>query len=211
MARTPFAVRTAVFVQRHLSPAARSEALARAARKGLAELIAAGRAPETYDLLVDGQTGRTEDQVRPDGVIVYRFQRLGEAARAALDFLKGHSPVLTGNYQDSFHIAVNGRSIRAAVFDPKMVPAGAEVLIFNRQPYSRLVDSQRAGNQVVRFRSEPHLFDDAARAMKQRFRELEIRSLYTVTFPGQYLLRTGPRAGQRVASPGLVMRRNKDR
>lgn len=208
MARNAFALRTAVFVQQHLSAEARSAALARAARKGLADLIAAGRAIETYDLLVDGQLGRTEDQVRPDGVIVYRFQRIGEAAKAAVDFLKRRSPILTGNYQDSFHIAVNGRSIRAEAFDPKMAPADGELLIFNRQPYSRLVDSQRAGNRVVKFRSEPHLFDDAARAMKRRFRELDIQSLYTVTFPGQYRL---VNSGKRVVSPGLVIRRNKDR
>lgn len=211
-----------VFTDRHLTPQAQSKALAAAARSGRDELIRSGRAAPNYATWVDGQQDASEDTVKPGGAIVYRFQLLGEAAVFAMAFLRARSPVRGGTYRDSFRYAlseggrgtgtasryIGSRIVRPESFDPQKVGADvAEVILFNRQPYSRKVDVQMAGTQRLRFEVPPGLFDDAAAAIRRRFPTLAARRVYSMEFPGQWRLKTGNRAGNLVQSPALVIGR----
>jgi hypothetical protein len=104
-------------------------------------------------------------------------------------------PVRGGTYRDSFQYAVsaggNGtakryigsRIIRPDGFDPQKVGADVdEVILFNRQPYSRKVDVQLAGLRKLRFEVPEGLFDDAAAAVRRRFPTLAARRVYTMSF-----------------------------
>jgi hypothetical protein len=225
-----------VFVNQNLTPDAQSKMLASAARAGRDDLIRTGRASPTYATFVDGQQGASEDQVKPGGAIVYRFQVLGEAAAFAMAYLRARSPVRGGTFRDSWIYAIgadgytsgpargtrhNGvkvaasfnagdasgaRIIRQGSFDPQKVGAGvSEILITNRQPYERLQDVQLVGNRRLRFSVPPNMVDDADIAVRRRFPTLDARRVYTVHFPGQYILKTGQKAGRPVENPALVI------
>ncbi|KPF84526.1 hypothetical protein IP70_15640 [alpha proteobacterium AAP38] len=223
-----------VFIDQALSPQARSAALARAARQGVAELVRSGRASPTYRVFVDGREGEPEERVKPDGQITYLFGSLNVAAQFALSFLKARSPAKSGRYKDSFVFAFftgggvsltgPGRDWRGRftgqdgkAVGGRMVPADqvnfakiggdvTEIIIFNRQPYSRRVDVQMDGKAPLKFNVAPGLFEDAAREISKRFgASVEARRIYSVSFPGQPVVKRGSRSGQRVQSPALVI------
>jgi hypothetical protein len=150
-----------VFVNENLSPAAQSAHLARTAIAGREELIRTRRAPDSYRTLVDGKEGVPEAQVQPRGMIVYRFNLLGEAAAFALAFLRARSPVKSGAFRDNFWLAVDGRPFSIKTFDPEKVGGASEIIIYNLQPYSRRVQVQFDGTRRLRFSVPPDMFGDA--------------------------------------------------
>jgi hypothetical protein len=195
-----------VFIRQNLSPEARSAALAEVARRGVAELIATGQASPRYRRIVDGVEGAPETAVRPDGVIVYRFDAMAEIVAFALAFLAGRSPVRSGAFRRGFYVGLDGRFVMASAFNAATMGRVSEVVIGNVEPYARMVDVQMAGGQPVRFSVPADMFSDAAGAVRARFGNIiTARREYNMTFPGQYLLRAGKRAGKRVQSPALVI------
>lgn len=203
----------AVFADRVLGPEARSELLARVARERLALAQASGAAPRDFVRYVDGVEGRPEDQVRHDGVILYRFRFLANAAAFALAYLVGRSPSGSGNFKRGFYVAPgvtedgdNARSLTMEQFRPDLIgPNVRSITIGNVVPYNRLVDVQMAGGQRVRFSVPADLYADAAREVQRRYPGIRARRDYTRTFPDQYILKTGPRRGKPVHSPVLIM------
>ncbi|EHM01425.1 hypothetical protein HMPREF9946_02164 [Acetobacteraceae bacterium AT-5844] len=220
MSGSAFRQQVRVFADRNLTPEAQSQRLAAAARAGRDELIRSGRAAPHYATWVDGRRDASEDTVKPGGAIVYRFQLLGEAAAFAMAFLRGRAPVKSGTYRDGFAYAmsaggdgtasryIGSRIVRRESFDPQRVGADVdEVILFNREPYSRKVDVQLVGQRRLRFEVPAGLFDDAATAVRRRFPTLTARRVYTMNFPNQWILKTGQRAGKPVESPALVIGR----
>ena len=222
MSGSAFRQAASVLVARHLSAAARSRILADVAIRGREHLIREGRASRSFTTTVDGREGAAESSVQPEGTIVYRFQLLGEAALFAMGYLRGRSPVKSGRFREGFVYAVGergskrggaqaelyttGRIIRPDSFDPQKVDADVgEILIFNRQPYSRKVDVQLVGNRRLRFSVPPDMFDDAAAAVQRRFPTLSARRIYQIRFPGQWVRKRGQGAGRAVESPALVI------
>lgn len=194
-----------VFIDRELTPAARAERFALIARAGRDELIASGRAAPAYDTFVDGRQGAAEEEAR--STILYRFRYLGDATFYALAFLIGRAPVRTGEFRASFFAGIDGRYVPALALQPQSVPETAEVIIGNLEPYDRKIDVQIAGSRRLRYSVPAHIYADAARAVRRRFGNVVLaRRIWNVNFPGQYVLRTGPRKGSRVGSPGLVLR-----
>ena len=185
------------FIDAKLGPAARAKHMADFARGHTAEMIRTGRASPKYTVFVDGAEGAAEETVRPGGLIVHEFHYLGEAVTYALGFLRGRSPTGPGKpkdkryprpYRDCFVVAVDGRPIPAAAFNPDKVPAGAEVYVYNTQPYSRKIDTQLVGKTRLRFSVPPGLFTDAARAVRRRYgNSVSVSRVYSVSFPGQYV------------------------
>ena len=119
-----------------------------------------------------------------------------------------------GTYHEGVKVAasyaaterVGARIIRQESFDPQKVGADVtEILVTNRQPYERKADVQLAGGRRLRWSVPPNMVDDAADAVKRRFPTLDARRIYTVHFPGQYVLKSGQKAGKRVESPALVI------
>lgn len=216
-----FSQRLKAYVDANLSPAARSKRLATLARQARDELIRDRRASTTYETIVDGRKGASEDQVRGTGggTIVYAFSYGAEAAVYALTFLRARSPVRSGKFRESFWVSVDGRYIPPGRFSAASVPPGAEIIIGNTEPYNRKVDVQLAGNRRLRFSVPAGLYDDAARAINRQFRGvITCKRVYTVKFPGQYVVKVRPppdpkpktwrRNGNtkgRVQSPALVI------
>src|SRR4051812_35399315 len=101
-----------VYLQEGLSPEGQSKAFAQFAREARDEAISDNRnatgADLPYDTFVDGVAGASEDNVRPDGEIIYEFQLLTEAFAWIDEQLRIHSPVLTGTYQKSHVFFADG-------------------------------------------------------------------------------------------------------
>lgn len=205
-----------VYIDKALSPAARSALLAAAARRAVADLVAAGRASKDYETFVDGRKGAAEESVRGTGggVILYHFNYIGAAVQYAVLFLRARSPAPSGGtkhapYRDSFFVSVNGKMIPWAKVEPASIPADAEVFIGNMQPYNRLIDVQLAGSKPEKYSVPAGIYDDAARAVKRQFRgTVAAKRLYNISFPGQYVLRGRGRTKRiagRVQSPALQL------
>lgn len=197
-----------VMVAQGTSPERRSAALATAARTGVAELIRTGHASPKYRRFVDGTEGRDESSVRPDGTIAYRFGYMGEVVAFALAYVRDRGPIRDGKWRRSLTVAVNGRPIPAAQFNPDSVPEDATILCYSPLDYSRKVDVQLVGGKRLRFKVPPGIFDDAARAVRGRFGNLvNAQRLYTVRFAGEGTRKGGRRrkdgAGRRLEYPAL--------
>lgn len=215
-----------VFVSRALTPTAQSAALATAARQGVNKLIQAGQAAPVYTAYVDGVKDAAFERVKPDGVIMVRFNAFPAVAAYAMAFLEGRSPVKTGRFRNSFYVGVtrdseaSGKYVAPGAFSPAALTADVvELVIGSVQPYSRKIDVQLVGGQKLQFSVPAGLFEDAAQAINTRFAGLVVaKRVYTMQFPGQYRLvneqyrLSGPRKGQAlrrigkpVESPALVI------
>ncbi|MDQ1081449.1 hypothetical protein [Pseudoroseomonas cervicalis] len=203
MSGTRFERDISLWLDRNLSDRALSKRLAAYARRRLDETIASGQGSRAYKRYVDGVLGASEDQVRPDGRIVYEFTYLADATVFALGYLMQRSPVKSGRFRSSFYLGISrgqggraqrevtgGRFIPAATFNPQTMSADAfEVVIGNTQPYSRKVDVQLVGLRRLRFEVPAGMFEDAARAVNGQFgNSVRARRVYTMRFPGQYRL-----------------------
>lgn len=215
-----------LIVNRRLSPEAISARLAEFAKQELARHIQGGASPE-YQRFVDGKRGAPEERVKPNGIIVYRFNLMAIAARMALEELRKRSPrglttdrrrMFRPAYIDSFFLGLNGTFVLARNFNPRTAGDLSNVVIGNTAPYSRKANVQFVGNKRLNYSIEPQFFRAAARVVQARFPNLEVKDVYTVTFPGQYRLkqrqyRKGKQShrikrhtGELVESPSIIIK-----
>lgn len=170
MARiSSFSREIGLMLDRRLSPKARSAMIADRAREALAEAQAVNRGvfgtvPE-HATFVDGRASEQLASVDPDkGVIVFAFQIRFELFEFIGRLLLEHSPVLTGEYQDSHRLYADG--VEVPGFDPRLK---VEEWVFTTPlPYARKIErglsdqapdgvyeavaalaSQRFGNQAA--------------------------------------------------------------
>ena len=128
-----------VLIAEEFSAAARSRVLASFAREQLGQAqavnqTALGFVPR-HQTMVDGVAGADEDRVRPDGVISYEFELLGELFAFILDQLRAHAPVLTGAFRDSFEFYAD--DVMADVAAP---PPAAEYAFLSPLGYSKKLE-----------------------------------------------------------------------
>ncbi|GIQ73191.1 hypothetical protein [Bradyrhizobium sp. RD5-C2] len=191
-----------VLIREEFSPAARSAAIAAVAREQLAEAqavnVAALSFVPAHSTLVDGQAGAAEDQVRPDGVIVYTFQLLPEIFGWIVEQLRAHAPVLTGRFRDSFEFYADG-----ALADPSgEIPAASEYVFLSPLAYARKLEegsSRQAPDGV---------FQAVATLAAQRFgNQALIRFVYRAPIDGALLTgRAGGRSDLRVPAISIQLR-----
>lgn len=130
-----------------LQPEALQKELAAFARKSVAEVIAAGQAPAEYQKFVNGREGAAEETVEFPGPIVYLFSNWKIAIQTAIEELQRRVPHRTGRYAGSFVVIVNGR----ATMDFSGIPPKSEVVIINRQPYTRKMETGANGTGARHF------------------------------------------------------------
>jgi hypothetical protein len=115
------------------------------AKAGLAAFLGAQSTRPGVRLEVDGYPATSEDQVKPFGVIAYKFLRMHEIIPFALLKAREFSPVGTakdarpghpGLYRESWFVLVDGRKADTA----DIAPDTPEVIITNNQPYSRKIN-----------------------------------------------------------------------
>lgn len=119
-----------------LPQAERARVIAGAARDERDALIQSGRASSSYRTLVDGRDGAAEESIKPGGVIIYRFNTLGQAAVFGLAYAVARSPRVSGDYRRAWVVVANGKEWRGDLND---IPPFAEVLIVNSAPYHRKI------------------------------------------------------------------------
>lgn len=173
-----------------LDPAAIAALLARTARAELAIVIADGSGSPDYVRFVNGREGVAEEAVQVPGPILYVFSSLAEVAQYALAVCIARSPVRSGRYKDSWFVLVNGQ-----VADPANLPAGAEIVITNDQPYARKID---AGH--MRMSVPPGIIESARQAVMKRYGNLVFAERRLVSLAGGYVLKGRFRRGRRAGS-----------
>lgn len=136
----PFNKQVAVFLADLKSPKARSKRLADVAKAGIADIRARNRAAigadPTPQVFVDGREGAPLESVRPDGVIVANFNPLLAALEWIGEQLLLASPRLTGKYERSHVLEIDG--VKWDGIGP--MPDGERYVFFNTTPYARKIE-----------------------------------------------------------------------
>ncbi len=130
----------ALLISDNLSPQAASVMIADYARRQLAEGEATNEAAlgekPTHQTFVDGSQGASEDNVRPDGTILYEFDVVAELFEWIDEQLIQHSPVKSGRYERSHTFYADGE-----IADPAHPPPGAKEYVFlPTVPYARKIE-----------------------------------------------------------------------
>ncbi|WP_062018786.1 hypothetical protein [Gluconobacter japonicus] len=198
-----------LFRDQALSPAAQSAYLAQVAINARDTAVRRGDAPPHWTTNVDGRQGAPESSVRPDGFILYRFNVMGLAAKAALQLCKERSPVRSGRYRDSWVVVVEGKPWTGDVAD---VPDGKQVMIINPQPYARKIDTG-----AMKMSVPPGIVEAVRQSIQRKFPTVNAARAF-VTVPSglldnaPYILRRNGRAKDRTAGkaityPALILNR----
>lgn len=136
--------------------------------------------PERFSRSVDGVLGAREEQVKPDGMIVYLYPRLDNVVRVAMDLLFDLSPVLSGDYRKSHQLFVDG--VEARNLEGW---SGGEILISNLQPYARKIEF---GSMIMSVPGSDHVYEQAEFSLRQRFaNQAKIAFIYRGFFGGSAL------------------------
>lgn len=144
-------------------------------RFGIAELaiqehlkiMGADPRPLQHTIHVDGVKGASEKSVKPNGVIVYDYNRLDIIAADALDLLRRNSPVKSGRYVQGHRLFINQKPVE----NLKGWKPGDEVSISNTVPYSRVIEVGRRGQKVVKFSMPPKIYFRVAQALRNEYRD----------------------------------------
>lgn len=188
-----------------LEPDQINAALARFAKAELAKVIGSGQASRNYERFVNGRAGAAEESVHAPGPIVYVFINWPLVINAAIEELKRRAPRKSGRYSNSFMVVANQR----VVPDYASIPSSAEVLIFNRQPYTRKLETTQAGAGQRMF--------DTLLSLRRRFKDgfkfesrfLDVRGGVAPGVP--YILkhsagrRRDRQAGQPISYPAIII------
>lgn len=187
-----------------LEPAQINAALATFARQELAKAISAGASP-IYDKFVNGRQGAAEETVKAPGPIVYVFSNWPLVINAAIEELKRRAPRKSGRYANSFVVVANQRPVT----DYKTIGADSEVLIFNKTPYTRKLETVQAGAGQRMFDTLLSLRRRFKSGFKFESRFLDIRGGVAPGVP--YILKTSAgrrrdrQAGQPISYPAIVI------
>lgn len=210
---------TTVTASALLPPAQLARVFAQAARQIRDDAIAAGDAPKRFATFVDGRAGAAEESVRTDGTgtILYKFSALADAAAFALAYVQARSPVDSGAYRNAWLVAVDGRKWPGALTD---IPAGAEVMIVNPEPYARKIDVGGMKMSVP-----PQIVENARQAVKSAYPAVRAERAFVnlppslsagINYPVPWILqprgkrsgfiRRDNRAGMPITYPALILK-----
>lgn len=135
------------------------------AKREHAKVMAADPRPASFTRIVDGRQGAREEEVRPDGIIVYRYPRLEQVAQFAMEMLFDLSPVLSGAYRTAHTLFLNGQpAANLEGWKP-----GDEVSISNPLPYSRKIE---IGSMKMRVPGTDMVYQQARRKVMARYGNL---------------------------------------
>lgn len=118
--------------------------------------------PGGFTRFVDGRKGAREEAVKPNGVIIYEYQRLDLVVQFAFEALFDKSPVLSGAYRTAHTLFLNG----APAANLAAWKAGDDVAISNYVPYARKIE---AGKMKMRVPGTDHVYAQAAQVVNARY------------------------------------------
>lgn len=179
-----------------------ANALAEFAKQANAAVMAFDPKPAGFIRTVDGSVGVPEENVRPDGVIVYQYQRIEEAVLFAMDVLRRLSPVKSGAYREAHTIFFNGK----AVLD-RLPTVGLDdrIVISNLEPYARKIE---LGTMKMTVSGTDMVYQQARQIVREQFRG---RVLVDFTYRGLVGLSSGEGTLANPFAPQALRKRARDR
>jgi hypothetical protein len=165
-----------LMVDRRLSSADAHQRVGAFARARVAELISNGTGSPVFRRFVDNVEGAPEEAVRLDGgQIVYVWSKIALAAAYALSLAVERSPVHSGDYKRAWFLVVDNVPWTD---DIARIPAGSVVILTNKEPYHRKIDTGGQRTSVP-----PLITEDVRQAVQRRFPALRVQRLF-VNLPG---------------------------
>jgi hypothetical protein len=149
--------RQIAFATAGIAPENIAKELALFARAELAKAIAAGASPQ-YERFVNNRPGLPEESVTVPGSILYVFTNWPLVINSVLAELVKRSPRRSGRFASSFIVIAN----QAVTTNYAAIPADAEVIITNFQPYVRKIEGGKKLGQK-------RVFDSSKNAVSRRF------------------------------------------
>lgn len=116
------------------------------AKQSVADVISSGQAPATYDTYVNNHPGPVESVTLP-GPVVFVFNNWSAVIESALQDLQRRVPHKSGDYSRSYVVLVNQRPTT----DFSDVPSDAEIVILNRQPYTRKLETAHSKWRTTKY------------------------------------------------------------
>jgi hypothetical protein len=130
---------------------------------------------------VDGVLDAPEEAVKPDGVIVYDYNRLDVVAKRALEILREISPVGSGRdphpglYRDSHRLFIDGH----AVDDLSGWQPGQEISITNTVIYSPIIELGGKGGKKFKIDGGGRVYQRAAQILR---RDADVKNAADIQF-----------------------------
>lgn len=121
--------------------------------------------PAGFVRTVDGIAGAQEEAVKPNGLIVYDYQRLDLVVAFALDTLRMLSPKKSGAYVEAHTVFINGRAAQP----PYVISARDDVAISNPEPYARKIE---IGRMQMRIPGTDHVYQQAQQVVARAWANL---------------------------------------
>lgn len=153
------------------------------ARNELAKFLSRQTTRPDVTIEVDGHAASNETQVKPFGVITYRFTRMPEVMAFALAEARRLSPVLRGKYRDAWFL-LDGRT-EITLAD---VPSNASTMMSNSQPYARKIQVGARGFEVHR-----GIVEKVRQAVLRKYGATVTANVLFITLQGGWVLRKGLR------------------
>lgn len=147
------------------------------ARAGLAEFMGRQQTRPMVRIEVDNRPATSEEQVKPFGLIVYRFDRMREVASFALREAEEASPVLSGRYKRSWFLMLGSHEIGL-----DEIPARATIILTNDQPYSRKINVGAKGYEKYRIPSG--IVERVRQEVLRRYGSVVSAEVQFIQFPG---------------------------
>lgn len=152
------------------------------AKRENAAILSAPPVPNAFERYVDGREGIPEEAVRPAGLIVYTYARMGEIVDYAIEVLRELSPVLSGRYRESHEVFVDG--VLAGI--DRNFEGAREIVITNVTPYARKIE---VGNMKMRVPGSHAVYSQAIGDVRARYGNLariifDYRGLVGGALPG---------------------------
>jgi hypothetical protein len=189
-----------------LSLPAINKALAAFAKQELAEALAGGASP-IYETFVNGRRGAPEASVQAPGPILYVFSNWPLIIDTAIAELKKRAPRRSGRYMNSFIVLAD----QQITTDYAQILPNAEVIVTNRQPYVRKIET--GANRSTGERMFALTRNALNRRFKDAFRfETKFLDIQSGVAPGvPYILkrsaggRRDRQAGMPISYPSIVI------
>lgn len=191
-------------IDRNVSPEAAKAFLIKRARAGLAEFMARQSVRPMVSIEVDGRDALSETEVKPFGVITYRFSRMREVVSFALRELERMSPIGRGTYRRSWIVIVGVEQVGLDQIDARLarMKRGGTVTIVNTVPYARKIHVGAKGFVAY---ANPGIVEKARQLVLRRYKNAVPAHVRFINLSNGYILQKGRKAGQAISYPALVL------
>lgn len=162
-------------------------ALVRTATDAKARVLGGTPKPTSYRQIVDGIENAPLPAVRPDGVIVFTWQYIGEIVQDIYEALVARSPVVSGRYIHGIEVVADGARV-----EPDADLNGVkQVIIVATAPYSRKLEVHlRKNGQPFVIQVPPHIVEDTRDAAVRQYGAVADIQFNYVQIDDPYILRT---------------------